>query len=123
MLATEVGDSGGYMAQNEERVSRGGMGRYLLVYLAILMLAGLQFVLAYQHVDGSQMFARMLLIAVAEAGLALMFFMHLWEEKGGLLLFVTVFTIFVIAAMQYGWPDSFRMLGGAPGTTRAPLAH
>jgi len=110
------------MAQNEERVSRGGMGRYVVVYLAILMLAGLQFVLAYQHVDGSQMFARMLLIAVAEAGLALMFFMHLWEEKRGLLLFVTVFTIFVIAAMQYGWPDSFRMLGGAPGTTIAPLA-
>jgi heme/copper-type cytochrome/quinol oxidase subunit 4 len=111
------------MAQNEERVRRGGMGRYVVVYLAILMLAGLQFVLAYQHVDGSQMFARMLLIAVAEAGLALMFFMHLWEEKRGLLLFVTVFTIFVIAAMQYGWPDSFRMLGGAPGTTIAPLAH
>jgi heme/copper-type cytochrome/quinol oxidase subunit 4 len=109
------------MAQTEERVSRGGMGRYLVVYLAILMLAGLQFVIAYQHVDGSQMFARMFLIAVAEAGLALMFFMHLWEEKRGLLLFVIVFTIFVIAAMQYGWPDSFRMLGGAPGTTTAPL--
>jgi heme/copper-type cytochrome/quinol oxidase subunit 4 len=86
-------------------------------------LAGLQFVIAYQQVDGSQMFARMLLIAVAEAGLALMFFMHLWQEKRGLLLFVTVFTIFVIAAMQYGWPDSFRMLGGAPGTTIAPLTH
>jgi heme/copper-type cytochrome/quinol oxidase subunit 4 len=46
------------------------------------------------------MFARMLLIAVAEAGLALMFFMHLGQEKRGLLLFVTVFTIFVIAVMQ-----------------------
>jgi cytochrome c oxidase subunit IV len=50
-------------------------------------LAGLQFVIAYQPVDGSQMFARMLLIAVAEAGLALMFFMHLGQEKRGLLLF------------------------------------
>jgi cytochrome c oxidase subunit IV len=63
-------------------------------------VAGLQFVIAYEQVDGSQMFARMLLIAVAEAGLALMFFMHLGQEKRGLLLFVTVFTIFVIAAMQ-----------------------
>src|ERR1700683_1923054 len=102
------------MPQNEERVSRGGMVRYVVVYLAILMLAGLQFVLAYQHVDGSEMFARMLLIAVAEAGLALMFFMHLWEEKRGLLLFVTILPIFLRAPMQYGWPASFRMLGGAP---------
>ena len=47
--------------------------------------------IAYPPVDGSQMFARMLLIAVAEAGLALMFFMHLGQEKCGLLLFVTVF--------------------------------
>jgi heme/copper-type cytochrome/quinol oxidase subunit 4 len=103
------------MTQTEEHVSSGGIGRYLLVYLGILILAGLQFAVAYQHIDGSQMFARMFFIALAEAGLGLMFFMHLWEEKRGLLLFVAVFTIFVIAAMQYGWPDSFRMLVGAPG--------
>lgn len=104
------------MAQPEEHVSSGGIGRYLLVYLGILILAGLQFVIAYQHIDGAQMFGRMLFIAIAEAGLALMFFMHLWEEKRGLLLFIFVFTIFIIASMQYSWPDSFRMLVGAPGT-------
>lgn len=102
------------MAQNQAQAS-GGMGKYLAVYVAILILAGLQFVIAYQHIDGSQMFARMFLIALAEAGLGLMFFMHLWEEKLGMLLFVAVFTVFVIAAMQYGWPDSFRMLVGVPG--------
>src|SRR3981081_1162460 len=94
---------------------QGGIGKYLVVYVAILILAGLQFVIAYQHIDGAQMFARMLLIALAEAGFALVFFMDRWEEKRGLLLFVAIFTIFVIAAMQYGWPDSFRMLVGAPG--------
>jgi len=104
------------MAQTEEHVSSGGIGRYLLVYVGILILAGLQFMIAYQHIDGAQMFARMLFIAIAEAGLALMFFMHLWEEKRGLLLFIIVFTIFIIAAMQYSWPDSFRMLVGAPVT-------
>jgi cytochrome c oxidase subunit IV len=103
------------MAQTEEHVSSGGIGRYLLVYLGILILAGLQLVIAYQHIDGAQMFARMLFIAIAEAGLALMFFMHLWEEKRGLLLFILLLTIFVIVAMQYGWPDSFRMLVGSPG--------
>jgi heme/copper-type cytochrome/quinol oxidase subunit 4 len=99
------------MVQTEERVSSGGIGRYLLVYVGILILAGLQFV------------ARMFLIAVAEAGLALMFFMHLWEEKRGLLLFVAIFTLFVIGAMQYSWPDSFRMLVGVPTTPTTPLPH
>jgi heme/copper-type cytochrome/quinol oxidase subunit 4 len=107
------------MTEPQEQVTR-GIGKYLVVYIAILILAGLQFVIAYQHIDGSQMFARMFFIALAEAGLGLMFFMHLWEEKRGLLLFVAVFTIFVVAAMQYGWPDSFRMLVGAPG---ASLSH
>jgi cytochrome c oxidase subunit IV len=106
------------MAQShpDERPSAGGIGRYLVVYLVILILAGLQFVIAYQHIDGSQMFARMFFIALAEAGLGVMFFMHLWQERRGLLLFVAIFTIFVIAAMQYSWPDSFRMLVGVPGT-------
>ena len=62
-----------------------------MVYLVILILVGVQFVIAYQHIDGAQMFARMFLIALTEAGLALMFFMHLWEEKRGLLLFVAIF--------------------------------
>ena len=105
------------MAQEQ---ATNGVGKYLAVYAAILILAGLQFFIAYQHIDGAQKFARMFFIALAEGGLALLFFMHLLEEKRGLLLFVAIFTIFVVAAMQYGWPDSFRMLVGAPG---AGLPH
>jgi hypothetical protein len=40
--------------------------------------------------------------------------MHLWAEKRGFLLFVLVFTGFVLAAMQYGWTDSYRMERGVP---------
>jgi caa(3)-type oxidase subunit IV len=101
------------MAMAEEHKS-GGIGRYLGVYLCLLALAGLQFVIAYQNIDASQMFSRMLAVAIVEAGLAVMFFMHLWAEKRGFLLFVAVFTIFVLLTMQYGWTDSFRMLVGAP---------
>jgi cytochrome c oxidase subunit IV len=90
--------------------------RYLLIYFCILVLAGLQFVIAYSHVDTAAKFERMLLIAIAEAGLALLFFMHLWAEKRGFLFFVVVFTGFVLVAMQYGWTDSYRMELGAPYT-------
>jgi caa(3)-type oxidase subunit IV len=88
--------------------------KYIVIYLCIMALAALQFVIAYTKVDTEGMFARMLFIALAEAGLALLFFMHLWAEKRGFLLFVVIFTGFVLLAMQYGWTDSFRMDIGAP---------
>ena len=92
----------------------GGIGKDLAVYLCLLALAGLQFVIAYQDIDASQMFVRMLTVAVIEAGLAAMFFMHLWGERRAFLVFVVIFTVSVLLAMQYGWTDSFRMLVGAP---------
>ena len=101
------------MTAAEEHKS-GGIGKDLTVYLCLLALAGLQFVIAYQNIDASQMFVRMLAVAIIEAVLAVMFFMHLWAEKRGFLLFVAVFTISVLLTMQYGWTDSFRMLVGAP---------
>jgi cytochrome c oxidase subunit IV len=101
------------MATAEARKSD-GIGKELVVYVCLLALAGLQFVIAYQNLDTSQMFMRMLAVAVVEAGLAVMFFMHLWTEKRGFVVFVLVFTIFVLLTMQYGWTDSSRMVTGAP---------
>jgi len=89
--------------------------KYIVIYLCLLVIAGLQFVIAYQHIDITSMFARMFLLALVEAGLAIMFFMHMWAEKRGFLLAVAIFTIFVLGAMQYGWTDSFRtLIGHAP---------
>jgi heme/copper-type cytochrome/quinol oxidase subunit 4 len=90
-----------------------GMGKDLVVYFCILALAAIQFVIAYQNIDGAQMFLRMLIVAVVEAALALLFFMHLWENRG-LLWFFVIFSVFVLLAMQYGWTDSFRQLLGVP---------
>ena len=97
-----------------EQHKSGGTGKYVGVYVCLLALAGLQFVIAYQNIDPSQMFTRMLVVACVEAGLAVLFFMHLWAEKRGFVWFVAVFTIFVLLTMQYGWTDSFRMRVGAP---------
>ena len=93
-----------------------GLGKDLIVYLCILALAGIQFVIAYQSIDASQMFVRMLIVAIVEATLALLFFMHLWENRG-LLWFFVIFTVFVLLAMQYGWTDSFRLAHGVPWAT------
>ncbi|MGD0414242.1 MAG: cytochrome C oxidase subunit IV family protein [Terriglobales bacterium] len=91
-----------------------GIGKDLIVYICLLALAGVQFIIAYQNIDASQMFTRMLAVAIVEAGLAMLFFMHLWSEKRAFLWFVVIFTVSVLLGMQYGWTDSSRMVTGAP---------
>jgi cytochrome c oxidase subunit IV len=101
------------MTTAEARKSN-GIKMDLAIYICLLVLAGLQFVIAYQNINASQMFTRMLAVACLEAGLAALFFMHLWTEKRAFLLFVAIFTISVLLGMQYGWTDSSRMVVGAP---------
>ena len=97
-----------------EQHKSNGIGKDLAIYVCLLILAGLQFVIAYQNISASQMLTRMLAVGCIEAGLAALFFMHLWTEKRAFLLFVAIFTIAVLLGMQYGWTDSSRMVVGAP---------
>ncbi len=90
------------------------LSKYLIVYVAILVLAGLQFVIAYQHVDVSTMIFRMFAIAFLEAGLAVVFFMHLGSENRVFVTWVALVTLFVFAALQYSWTDSYRMERDSP---------
>jgi heme/copper-type cytochrome/quinol oxidase subunit 4 len=94
-------------------VEKRGAGKDIAVYICLLALAGIQFFIAYQEISPSQMFVRMLVVAVVEAGLALLFFMHL-SENPGLKWFVVILTVAVILGMQYGWTDSFRLIDGVP---------
>ena len=90
-----------------------GMGKDIAVYVCLLALAAIQFVIAYQNLSVRQMFERMLIVAIVEAGLALLFFMHLADNRG-LRWFVIIFTVAIILGMQYGWTDSFRLTNGVP---------
>ena len=90
-----------------------GIGKDLIIYIFLLMLAGIQFVIAYQNISASQMFERMLIVAIIEAGLALLFFMHLNENRG-LRWFVVIFTVAVLLGLQYGWTDAHRLVNGVP---------
>ncbi|HZR57808.1 MAG TPA: cytochrome C oxidase subunit IV family protein [Terriglobales bacterium] len=91
-----------------------GLGTYFIVYFCILAIAGLQIVVAYQNIDGSQMFLRMLSLAIIQAGLAIMFFMHMKTEKRSLFFTLIPITVFVLLMMNMIWSDSFRISGGAP---------
>jgi heme/copper-type cytochrome/quinol oxidase subunit 4 len=103
----------GATSMNTAEAQNSGAKKDLVVYVCLLALAGIQFFIAYQDISVSQMFVRMLVVAIVEGALALLFFMHLWENRG-LKWFVVIFTVAVILGMQYGWTDSFRLIDGAP---------
>ena len=50
-----------------------------MIYLCILVIAALQFVVAYSNITPTDVH-RMLILACVEAALALLFFMHLWRR-------------------------------------------
>ena len=91
-----------------------GLAGDVIVYVCILALAGLQLVIAYGHAEVGQLFVRMLAVAVVQAALAVMFFMHLKAERRSLALSLGLYTIFVLLMMNMIWSDSFRLLHMRP---------
>lgn len=86
-----------------------GMKKYVAVYFVLLVLAALQFFLGYQG-EGSQLVVRFATFAVIETILVLLFFMNLGTETPGFIKFFVYFMAFVLATINYGWTDSFRVL-------------
>jgi len=99
---------------NSAEKQSGGLTTYLVVYVCILALAGVQIVLAYQHTEGAQLFFRMLSVALVQAWLAVMFFMHMRTERRSLVLSLGLYTVFVLLMMNMIWSDSFRLLHMRP---------
>jgi cytochrome c oxidase subunit IV len=92
-----------------------GFATYLVIYVAILAIAGLQVALAYTA-SGLQQFVAMMVFAVIQAALAITFFMHMRTERRKLYLTLIPVTIFVLLMMNMIWTDSFRISHGAPFT-------
>lgn len=83
------------------------MSSTFIVYGAILAIAVVQIVVA---VTMGPSLVRMLVLAAIQAYLAVMFFMHLRDEKPTLRLALIPGTLFVLVMMNMFWADSFRLI-------------
>ena len=81
---------------------QGGIGKYVIVYLCMLVLPAIELAVAYQHIDGMQMVAQMMALVILGAGLGIMFFMNLAMEKRSMIIAAAIFTLFVLAAINSG---------------------
>jgi cytochrome c oxidase subunit IV len=88
--------------------------KYLPVYFVLLAIAGLEFVLAYQGFSPGVLIALLLALAICGGGLAIMYFMHLNQERRGLFWTLIPALIFVLIMMNMLWSDSFRLLHMRP---------
>jgi cytochrome c oxidase subunit IV len=91
-------------------IARQGISKYLAVYVLLLAIIALQFMIGYQNVQGAAMVVRMLTFGVIEAILVVLFMMNLSSEKRTFIKFFAYFMLFVLAAMNWIWTDSFRLL-------------
>jgi len=82
-----------------------------LAFVGILALAVIQVAVAMAM--GPSLW-RMLILASIQAYLAVMFFMHLRDEKPTLRLALIPATLFVLVMMNMVWADSFRLIHMRP---------
>jgi caa(3)-type oxidase subunit IV len=77
-----------------------GIGKYVAVYVCLVVITALQFLIGYQKIEGGQMAVRMLTFAVIETILVVLFFMNLSSEKRTFFKFVAYFMLFVLPVLQ-----------------------
>jgi cytochrome c oxidase subunit IV len=90
------------------------IAKYLPVYFVLLGIAGLEVFLAYQNFSTVTLLVIFLVLAICGAALAVMYFMHLAQERRSLFLSLIPAVIFVLLMMNMIWSDSFRLLHMRP---------
>lgn len=90
------------------------IAKYLPVYFVLLAIAGLEIFLAYRNLSEGTLLVILLALAVCGGTLALMYFMHLAQERPSLFLSLIPAAVFVLIMMNMIWSDAFRLLHMKP---------
>ncbi|MGB8010590.1 MAG: hypothetical protein WCF68_03190 [Terriglobales bacterium] len=87
------------------------MATTYVVYVTILAIAVYQ--VCFAMMAGPQGML-MLMLAILQASIAVMYFMHLGQERHVLFLALIPYTLFVLFMMNMIWSDSVRLLHMRP---------
>src|ERR1700720_2697876 len=94
--------------------SETAIGKFFRAFFVLLAIAGLEVFLAYRNFSVLTLLVILLAMAICGAALAVMYFMHLAQERPSLFLSLIPATIFVLFMMNAIWTDSFRLLHMKP---------
>ncbi len=100
-------------ATSHEHVA-GGKKVFVIVWVSLVMLTGVEVLLAYQHLLIKVMLALLMSLSVIKASLIISYFMHLRYERRSLVFTLMPALIFVICMMFMALPDSVRLFQMRP---------
>ncbi|HEY3220818.1 MAG TPA: cytochrome C oxidase subunit IV family protein [Gemmatimonadales bacterium] len=86
------------------------MKRYVVVWVVLLGIVALEVILTLLRLPTGVLLAELLLLAVIEAALALLYFMHLRYERRSFAWSVILAVVITIVLMDHFWFDAFRLL-------------
>jgi heme/copper-type cytochrome/quinol oxidase subunit 4 len=87
-----------------------GMKEYIAIWVGLLCIVGIETFLTSMNLSTHGLLAALLILAFIEAGIALLYFMHLKYEKPNLFWSLVPAVIFVLFMMNHIWPDAYRMV-------------
>jgi cytochrome c oxidase subunit IV len=88
-----------------------GFKFYVAVWIGLMIIAAVEVLLTYHRSFSTGMLlAALLILAFTEAGIAVVYFMHLKYERSTLFWSIIPVTIFVLVSMDQFWADALRMI-------------
>jgi cytochrome c oxidase subunit IV len=84
-------------------------GFYVGVWIGLLCIAGSEVFLTYRGLSTHALLASLLLLAVIESAIGVLYFMHLRFERRVMMWSILLSIIFVLLMMNQIWPDAYRM--------------
>lgn len=87
-----------------------GMKLYVVVWIGLILIVGLEVFLTSQQLSAGTLLASLLVLALVEAGLGVMYFMHLKYERPSLFWSLIPYLIFALVLMDHLWPDALRLM-------------
>ena len=83
---------------------------YVVVWTGLILIVGVEVVLTYEHLPVGMLLACLLVLAFIEAGLGVMYFMHLKYERPSLFWSLIPYLLFALVMMDHFWPDALRLM-------------
>ena len=83
---------------------------YVGIWVGLLGIVGIETAITYQHPEAKVLLASLLILALVEAAIAMLYFMHMNYERKILLWTLVPITLFVLSMLDHLWADAFRMV-------------
>ena len=87
-----------------------GMRVFVVVWIGLLLLVALEVAVTYARPATLPLLLTLLALALIEAAVALLYFMHLKYEKRALLWWTVPLVVFALVMLDYVWADAQRLI-------------